>query len=57
MKLAVTLQGDEINRLQFPIVVEMWKRVKGSGIKRKEYMKTFKESYLYIGDDGKIYIM
>lgn len=48
MKLAVTLQGDEINRLQFPIVVEMWERVKGSGIKRKEYMKTFKECYLYI---------
>ena len=41
MKLTVTLQSDEINRLQFPIVVEMWERVKGSGIKRKEYMKTF----------------
>ena len=43
MTLNVTLNKYELNSLKYPIVVEMWDKVKSSGSKRKKYNETFTE--------------
>jgi hypothetical protein len=44
MKAMVQLDRDELNQLQYPVVVEMWKHIESSGSKRRLYLKEFDES-------------
>jgi hypothetical protein len=43
MKMMIALDRDELNALQFPVVVEMWDKVRGSMSKRRQYNKEFDE--------------
>jgi hypothetical protein len=44
MKAMVALDRDDMNQLQYPVVVEMWKHIEQSGSKRRKYLATFTES-------------
>jgi hypothetical protein len=41
VRLRVELSRDEINELQYPVVVEMWEKVKGSLSKKRKYHEAF----------------
>jgi hypothetical protein len=43
MKAMVALDREEMNGLQYPVVVEMWKHIE-SGSGRRKYLATFNES-------------
>lgn len=44
MKMMVQLNSDELNALQYPVVVEMWKHIEQSGSKRRLWLKSFNEA-------------
>jgi hypothetical protein len=44
MKAMVQLTSDEVNALQYQVVVEMWKHIEQSGSKRRLYASTFDEN-------------
>lgn len=43
MKMMLQLNREELNALQYPVVVEMWDKVKGSMSKRRKYNEAFTE--------------
>jgi hypothetical protein len=42
MKAMVQLTSNEVNKLQYQVVVEMWKRLK-DGSRRRQYLQTFND--------------
>jgi len=42
-RLAILLTREDLTNLQYPIVVEMWDKVKGSYSKRRKYLAEFTE--------------
>jgi hypothetical protein len=44
MKAMVSLSREEINLLQYPVVVEMWRRISQPGSKRRLWLVTFNEN-------------
>lgn len=43
MTVMLQLTRDDLNNLQYPVVVEMWDKVMGSGVKRRKYTSMFTE--------------
>ncbi len=43
MKLSLCLEQSDLNKLQFPVVVEMWEK-KNSGRIKREWLKEFNDS-------------
>jgi hypothetical protein len=43
MEMMLQLNREELNALQYPVVVEMWDRVQGSMSKRRKYNEAFTE--------------
>jgi hypothetical protein len=44
MKAMVQLTSNEVNKLQYQVVVEMWKHIQSCGSKRRRYLDTFDET-------------
>lgn len=44
MKMMIELSKDELNALQYPVVVEMWDKVMGSASKKRKYREQFTET-------------
>lgn len=44
MRMKVSLYRNEINQLQYPVVVEMWKHISFSGSKQRKYHAEFNEN-------------
>ena len=43
MRIALLMNREELNALQYPVVVEMYSKVKESGSKRRKYLAEFSE--------------
>jgi len=43
MNLVMEFNREELNSLQFPIIVENWEKVKESGSKRRKWLAEFSE--------------
>ena len=44
MNVMLQLTREELNSLHYPVLVEMWDKVMGSGVKRRKYTAAFTDT-------------